>query len=71
MMDDNLSDTQQENKMSVKELKFNYLNKVMEVERLGEGIEIDIKGNKHEWIVLDRSQAHLLMLYLQEHLNAK
>jgi len=69
MMDDSLSDVQQEKKMSVKELKFEYLNKVMEIEKLGEGIEIDIKGNEHEWIVLDRNQANLLKLYLEEHLK--
>ena len=69
MMDDSLSDVQQEKKMSVKELKFEYSNKVMEIEKVGEGIEIDIKGNEHEWIVLDRNQAHLLKLYLEEHLR--
>lgn len=55
--------------MSAEGLKFNYLNKVMEVEKLGEVIEIDIKGNEHEWIVLDRNQAQLLKLFLEEHLN--
>lgn len=69
MTDDNLDDVQPQKKMSAKELKFKYLNKVMEIEKLGEGIEIDIKGNEHEWIVLDRNQAHLLKLYLEEHLR--
>lgn len=58
--------------MSVKELKFNW----PEYDCV---VDIDISGNDIRFIVqqhgaisafeLDRNQAHLLMLYLQEHLG--
>lgn len=58
--------------MSVKELilKQSYNNKSARIETLGECIEIIIgDGVDIEWVTLDRNQAHLLMLYLQEHLK--
>jgi hypothetical protein len=68
MMDDNLSDVQQEKKMSVKELMLIDGSKQLKIESLGKEIEI-IFGNNEKWVVLDRNQAHMLMLYLQQHLG--
>jgi hypothetical protein len=67
MIDDSLSDVQQENRMSVQELKFDdgYFNAYFVLpDRLV--IKIDVPCSV---AVLDRNQAHLLMLYLQEHLK--
>lgn len=52
-------------------LKQGYNNKQARIEILGKGVEIiiSVKNVDVEWIVLDHNQAHLLMLYLQEHLS--
>lgn len=56
--------------MSVKELvlKQRFHDKQIKIEGLGKGIEI-IYGNNESWIVLDSNQAHLLKLWLEEHLK--
>lgn len=78
MIDDSLSDTQpivtqQENKMSVKELNFYWsmFDKALVVCKEEDKIKLLIRHgiDGEEEFKLDCSQAHLLMLYLQEHLN--
>ena len=62
--------------MSVKELKFVGINKmtceIKPIEKDG-FTDLEFKfydRNDHtSYLFIDRSQAHLLMLYLQEHLN--
>lgn len=71
MIDDSLDDVQQEKKMSVKELDLNEGSQWLRVRHVQQGcftIAITEKLEIKE-IGIDRNQAHLLMLYLQEHLK--
>jgi hypothetical protein len=61
-----------EDKMSVKELKFNWpqYDCVVDIDMAGEDVRFIIKQHgATSAFKLDRNQAHLLMLYLQEHLK--
>jgi hypothetical protein len=64
--------------MSVKELKLVGINKmncnIQTVEKDGFidfEFEFSDRNNHGSYLYLDRNQAHLLMLYLQEHLNKR
>jgi len=56
--------------MSVKELVLKDDFKDLTVKETGDKIEVEIVGlDSFAFVWLDRNQAHLLMLYLQEHLK--
>lgn len=66
-MDDSLNDTQQEKeKMSVKRLHFEGRTWNLDVCIENDQVILDMM---EEGFALDRNQAHMLMLYLQEHLG--
>lgn len=54
--------------MSVEQLTLTTEIKVLDASIVLDTIRIEIAGNGLEFIYLDHNQAHLLMLYLQEHL---
>jgi len=66
MKNDSLSDTQQEKKMSVKELHFEGQAYDMNICIEADKIVISMQEEQFE---LDRNQAHMVMLYFQEHLG--
>lgn len=71
MMDDSLSDTQQEKKMSVEQLILREGSQTLLIKDAKEGcFTLDIFDDaSFKNIGLDRNQAHMLMLYLQQHLG--
>lgn len=75
MIDDSLSDVQQEKQMSVKELMISdapIYFKFTKADNIEGAIKIKAYFGEdcpRAEAVIDRSQAHLLMLYLQEHLK--
>lgn len=57
--------------MSVKELKLHpTIGEAIAIIRDRDGFEIYLGEHERSHVWLDRSQAHLLYLYLKEHLNA-
>jgi hypothetical protein len=69
MIDDSLSDTQQGNKMSAEQISFECeCGKKLVIKFENEELKF---LEQEEFLALSRGEAHLLMLYLQEHLNAK
>ncbi len=70
MMDDSLSDTQQEKQMSVKELKLtDTLGTELIVKFADNELTIEFNEPDTNSAYLDRLQAYSLMLYLQEYLK--
>lgn len=55
--------------MSVEELRFEWQGRTLKVDRGNSDFKILIIDCCHTEFYLDRKQAHLLMLYLQEHLK--
>jgi hypothetical protein len=73
MMDDSLSDVQQEKKMSVERLVLNDVQKEIKM-YVDKGKDdkfnfMSVENGKTIWLIIDRNQAHILMLYLQQHLG--
>lgn len=61
---------QQEKQMSVQELKLKTQDTELKIKKIGECFSIDIGSEiSYDLIYIDHSQAHLLMLYLKEHLK--
>lgn len=71
MMDDSLADVQQERKkMSVEELIVGHMKVTAYFKFLGDEKEYFlIKFGSNNVEILDRNQAHLLKLYLEEYLK--
>ena len=71
MMDDSLNDTQQVLDMSVDQIILREGNQTLIARHVQQGcFTLDIfDAGQHKNIGLDHTQAHLLMLYLQQHLG--
>lgn len=55
--------------MSVEQLRLDSDSAILEINKESDKFYVSIAHNEYAAIYLDRNQAHLLMLYLQEHLK--
>ena len=55
--------------MSVEQLVLTTQSIDLEIKEIGESVRLDIIGEEHEAICLDRNQARLLKIWLEEYLK--